>query len=433
MRSTPIMRAPCEIRHVDLGATIEPLVLAEGYEALLAIFWWRGLPLGQRLFDAGELPLPAAVLANLAAQECAPAVYNHLLDSQAPAPDPEELWQVVRQKAPLAALDRRLRLRACHTIDVKASVIIPTCDRPKALIRCLDSLEPSYAHIHEIIVVDNGIVDSATRDAVAAVPNAIYLREPRAGGSIARNTGAHAANGDVLVFIDDDVIAHENWLARLLIEFNNPEIACVTGLILPFELETDAQLTFEAHFGFGRGYAFITYDHSFFAEKRSKGVPVWRLGGGGNMAIRRDLFVAAGCFDERLGPGDNAAGCSEDSELWYRLLAAGRSCRYTPAAVVYHEHRRDMAALRRQLRNYMRGHVAALLIQFEKHRHWGNIYRMLVCLPCAYTRQLAARAIRRHRHSRPTLLAEITGALAGAVFYMRDRARKSSRIGHGYR
>ena len=79
-----------------------------------------------------------------------------------------------------------------------------------------------------------------------------------------------------------------------------------------------------------------------------------------------------GGFDERLGAG--AAGCSEDSELWYRLLAAGHTVPYEPAAVVFHHHRSDVEAVRRQAAAYLEGHVAALFIQFaRRYRHLGNL------------------------------------------------------------
>lgn len=412
------MRAPCEIRHIDLSRTIEPLALNEGVAGLLAVFWWRQLPLGQRLFDAGELPLPAAVVANVAAQTSCGAVSSHLLDE----PQLAERGELLQHTAPLKALDRLLARRARQTTGLKASVVVPTCDRPEALARCLASLAPSRPHIHEIIVVDNGARGGRTRAVAAAAPGVRYVREPRPGGSIARNTGARHASGEVLAFIDDDVVAHEGWVMNLLLEFGDPTIACVTGLILPLELATDAQLTFERQMGFGRGFNFVTYDAAFFRATRRKGVPVWRLGGSGNMAIRRDVFFAVRGFDERLGPGHDAAGCSEDSELWYRLLAAGMACRYTPAAVVHHEHRRDMPSLRRQLHGYMRGHVAALLVQFEKHGHWGNVYRLLLHLPYSYAKQVAARIVR-HRRSRATLMPEISGVFSGVLFYAACRLR----------
>jgi GT2 family glycosyltransferase len=97
------------------------------------------------------------------------------------------------------------------------------------------------------------------------------------------------------------------------------------------------------------------------------------------MAIRRESIDRVGFFDERLGAG--AAGCSEDSEYWYRLLAEGWSCAYEPAAVVFHYHRDDWMSLRRQARSYLKGHTAALLVQYSRFAHWGNLVRLFLILP----------------------------------------------------
>ena len=129
------------------------------------------------------------------------------------------------------------------------------------------------------------------------------------------------------------------------------------------------------------------------------------------MAFRRQAFLLLGGFDERLDVG--AAGCGGDSELWYNLLSRGKSCRYEPSAVVFHTHRRDWKDLESQIFHYMRGHVSALLIQFEKHRHWGNLRRLFISLPWSWARLFLSGCMRgfslRHRF----LWQELTGSLSG--------------------
>jgi len=61
---------------------------------------------------------------------------------------------------------------------------------------------------------------------------------------------------------------------------------------------------------------------------------------------------------------------------------------YEPRAIVWHSHRIDREAFRSQMRQYIRGHVAALLVQFEKHRHFGNLRRLLATMPYDYCRRL---------------------------------------------
>jgi len=146
-----------------------------------------------------------------------------------------------------------------------------------------------------------------------------------------------------------------------------------------------------------------------------RGVPVWRIGAGANMAFRRKVFSRIGLFDERLGAG--ASGCSEDSEFWYRMLAAGMSIAYEPRAVVWHSHRADRNAFRSQMKQYMRGHVAALLVQFEKHRHFGNIRRLFTTIPYAYYRRLKRMRLNDDWSS---FFGELLGCASGFITYFRQ-------------
>jgi GT2 family glycosyltransferase len=136
------------------------------------------------------------------------------------------------------------------------------------------------------------------------------------------------------------------------------------------------------------------------------------------MAFRRAIFRQLGGFDERLDVG--AAGCSGDSEMWYRVLAAGYLCWYEPSAVSFHHHRRDMAGLRRQMYGYMRGHAAALLVQYERHRHAGNLRRLLLSMPRYYLGKVARRSLGRDRMRLQTLADEIRGWVSGIGFYLRQ-------------
>jgi GT2 family glycosyltransferase len=245
------------------------------------------------------------------------------------------------------------------------------------------------------------------------------VREPRPGLDIARNAGARAATGDLILYTDDDVALHPRWVERIAAAFDAADIMAVTGLVLPAELDTRSQQFFEKHWGFGRGFRRVDFDRDFFARHRARGCPTWEIGAGANMAFRKAVFMTVGLFDERLDVG--AAGCSGDSEYWYRVLAAGWRCRYEPSAVVFHHHRRTFDALAQQILAYMRGHVAALLVQFERSGHWGNLRRALLVLPARYVLRWAGRLVRRRRDSDGLLRQEVRGWLAGVVFYLRAK------------
>jgi SAM-dependent methyltransferase/GT2 family glycosyltransferase len=236
------------------------------------------------------------------------------------------------------------------------------------------------------------------------------------GLSRARNSGVLRSSGEIVAFTDDDVLVHPRWLLGIWRAFSQDTVFGVAGLVLPAELETESQIRFEADFGgFNRGYRPITFDSYFFNSMLDRGVPVWRIGAGANMAFRRNVFTQIGLFDERLGAG--ASGCSEDSEFWYRMLAAGMSIAYEPRAVVWHSHRVDRDAFRGQMKQYMRGHVAALLVQFEKHRHFGNIRRLFTTIPYAYYRRLKRM---RFKDDWSSFFGELLGCASGFITYFRQ-------------
>ncbi|WP_448501134.1 glycosyltransferase family 2 protein [Sphingomonas sp.] len=295
-----------------------------------------------------------------------------------------------------------------------ASIVICTRDRPDALAACLASLARQTLRPAEIVVVDNASRDARTREAALAA-GVVYVREDRPGLDIARNTGWRRATGEFVAYTDDDVELHPRWLEAMTAAFDAPEIGAVTGLVLPAELVTEAQFVFEGDWSFGQGYDRRDFTPQQFVRHRGRSVfPAWTIGAGASMAFRRTVFDAVGGFDERLDVGQ--AGCSGDSEYWYRLLDAGIACRYEPAAIAFHHHRRDMAGLRHQLRHYMRGHTAALLVQHERTGRRANLWRALQWLPGWYARRLIRRPVRRD----PFLWDEIRGWAGGILFYLRQ-------------
>ncbi len=300
------------------------------------------------------------------------------------------------------------------------SVVVPTCDRPDRLEACLRSISALRHQPLEIVVVDNS-PSPASRRVVESFPGMRYVAEPRPGSSAARNAGVAASRGEIVAFADDDETVHPDWLGQLAAGLEDPSVGLVTGLVQPAELATEAQRIFERRYGFGRGYVAKTFDGELYRSTRHRGVPTWEIGGSGNMAIRRQVFDRLGGFDERLGAG-RAGGC-EELELFYRALAAGVRCRYEPRAVTYHTHRRDMTALKQQLRAYMRGHVAAALVQWSAHRDIGNLHHLLWTLPKVYAGYSLRCLLGDRTYRASHLAAEITGCLAGVGYYLRHRSQ----------
>lgn len=411
---------------IELSDPFPELGCEPGYAGLRAVFLWKGVPLGHRRLSAAQLPICPRQLAACAAQAIATAAGDRLLEAGfrsalpgLPEPvlrEPEQaLRRLIAMDKPLDTLSARLSEPA-STPRTTISVGVCTRERPVELARCLASLLASSPQPKEIVVIDNAPVSCATRDVVAGFPGVRYHCEAQRGLSAARNAALAHASGDIVAFADDDVVVHSEWLARIHRCFADPAVMAATGLILPGELETPAQLMFEESFQFfHQGYRARRFGAAYFAALRRKGVPVWDIGAGANMAIRREAFQRGYRFDTRLGPGV-FGGCGEDSEFWYRLLADGWSCVYEPSAFVFHYHRRELIALRGQVHQYMQGHVAALLLQFARYGHFGNLRRLLLALPLEYGLLLLRLVVTGFGPENRILFSGALGCLAGLRF-----------------
>lgn len=236
-------------------------------------------------------------------------------------------------------------LKAKMEVYLPISVIVCTRDRPHALAGCLQSLARLDYPIYEVIIVDNAPRDDQTARLVAETPFR-YVREDRPGLDWARNRGAAEASYDLIAYTDDDVQVCPGWLRGIATAFADPTVMAVTGLVLPLELETPAQRLFEQYSGMGKG----EQPRTFRREQMQPGelIAVHHVGVGANMAFRRRVFEISGGFDPALDVGTPAAG-GGDLDMFHRVLIAGLTLRYEPTAIVRHRHRREMAALRRQL------------------------------------------------------------------------------------
>ncbi len=413
-----------EVIRVRLDEPLRAMSAPRNAVGAYVVFWWNDIALGHALIHAGEFPLNEAGVRHKALRAISPAVGNYLLENGFKPPLPvlrqDPAYNLPATLESLAALNRPLEQLVIKvpqaSREMSVSVIVCTRRRPDQLRFCLAGLQKLDPAPAEIIVVDNAPEERCTLDVVEEFDGVIYCPEAATGLSRARNSGILRSSGEIVAFTDDDVLVHPRWLLGIRDALSQKTVFGMTGLVLPAELETDSQVRFEFDFGgFSGGYRPITFDSFFFNSMLSRGVPVWRIGAGANMAFRREVFSRIGLFDIRLGAG--ASGCSEDSEFWYRMLAAGMSIRYEPRAVIWHSHRTDLDAFRSQMKQYMQGHVAALLVQFEKHRHFGNIRRLFTALPYHYCQRLARMPL---NGDRSLLFSEILGYASGFFAYFRQ-------------
>lgn len=246
------------------------------------------------------------------------------------------------------------------------SVVIGTRRRPEHVVACVERLlKQDYPSAFEVIIVENGIVDDATRSVVAdrygADDRVRYMAEPRSGLSRARNIGLAAARYRIAAFLSDDIRVDPDWMLSLARGFaRHPDVKAVTGFCPPAYLDTAEQLMFEGLMAWGSRQGFRAELHGLGLG----GDPLapYRPGSfanGSNMAFDTDYFRAIGGFDERLGPGTECRG-GEDLDAPVRLLVDGHRIAFEPAAVGWHADRYDDRPFHQHMYTYGLGLTAFL-------------------------------------------------------------------------
>lgn len=213
---------------------------------------------------------------------------------------------------------------------MKLSVIVATKDRPALLADCLASLGAQEGADFEVVVVDDGsdaelapVVERAAESGLAVR----YVRQEHAGLSAARNRGAEAAAGDVLAWLDDDGLAAPEWAAAWLDAFARTGCDAVAGKIdLLFEGPRPRWLS--------PGLRSYLGELDLGADPVSVADPA--VPNGGNSAVTRAGFEAAGGFPAHLGHrGDSLAG-NEEVAFFTRLVETGGRIVYWPEASMRH-------------------------------------------------------------------------------------------------
>jgi GT2 family glycosyltransferase len=301
----------------------------------------------------GGLDAPAHTAA--ITTEFAGAINQHLAsDGLAPldrsAPHPLEIGSHCSSHRPLA--------NAAPFV----SVVVPTTGRNPKLVPNLESLAALDYPNFEVVVVDNAphtdTVARVVAECTALRARVRYTAEHRPGVTYARNRGLAEAKGQIVAYADDDVLVDSNWLRTLVDGFTGDDVMAVTGQVLAGELETPAQVWIEEYGGFGKGNARRKFDKDGFdviadgQVERVASTPgsiypylPGTYGTGANMAFRTEALRELGGFDHRLRTG-------EDIDVLMRVVLAGHVLVYEPAAIVWHSHHRDIAALRRTMFQY---------------------------------------------------------------------------------
>ena len=216
------------------------------------------------------------------------------------------------------------------------SVILCTYDRCESLTKTLESLALSQLpddRSWEVLVLDNNSKDH-TRDVADSFrrrePNRFrYIFEARQGKSFALNRGVREATGNILAFIDDDIIAEPDWLFELTKPLSDPQWAGTGGRVyLPKDFSPPSWMATEGN------QSLLSILAQF--DLGSQPCPLSKPPIGNNMAFRKEVFAKYGGFRTDLGPTPGSEIRCEDTEFGSRVMSGGERVLYVPSAVIHH-------------------------------------------------------------------------------------------------
>jgi len=249
---------------------------------------------------------------------------------------------------------------------MKLSVIILNWNGKDLLKRCLPSVISAVEYVkgkNEVIVVDNGSIDGSLQFLKSKFPKVkVIALKKNMGIAPAHNIGVKNVKGDVVVFLNNDIMLKKDSLKHMLKHFKNPKVFGVAAKLIKWDKKT-IQCEFIGC-SFILGTVVLTQPNSGKIDKNEFKEPRFTfVAPGGASAIDRKKLLKLGGFDEIYAPF-----YWEEIDLSYRAYKRGWISLYEPKAIFYHKHR---ATLNREFTRDQ------LLLQELKTRFiftWSNFY-----------------------------------------------------------
>jgi GT2 family glycosyltransferase len=237
------------------------------------------------------------------------------------------------------------------------SVVMPVYNAEMTLAECLTRLCNSSFGDFEIVLVDDGSTDQ-TRAIAANFPVRIVPTAGRVGPAAARNLGARTAEGDLLFFIDSDVMVRPDTVSRIAAAFESRDVEGVIGV----------QAADMRHRDLVSQYKNLWMRWTYL--RKTGNVPLFYTTAA---AIRRDAFLRAGGFDQGY-----ATPNVEDTAFGQKLARLGIRVRVDPQLEVEHVKRYSLAGLLRT--DFMR----AVSLTRLKLRERRDLARNNTSIPSTY-------------------------------------------------
>ncbi len=201
---------------------------------------------------------------------------------------------------------------------IRYSIIIPAYNAGRTLPDTLAALKQQTISPDEceVIVVDDGSTDN-TAD-VARHFGANCIGQSNRGPAAARNHGARVAKGEIILFTDADCSPDRDWIRQMALPFQNEKTMGVKGAYRTHQRALAAR------------FAQAEFEDRYDLLSKADAIDMVDTY---SAAFRLDRFIKIGLFDESFPVANN-----EDTELSYRMCAAGYRLEFNPDAIVYHLH-----------------------------------------------------------------------------------------------
>jgi cellulose synthase/poly-beta-1,6-N-acetylglucosamine synthase-like glycosyltransferase len=237
----------------------------------------------------------------------------------------------------------------------RLTVIVPAYNEAETLADTLRSLEEQSVPPDEVLVVDDCSTDR-TAEVAGSFPVTV-LRPPANTGSKAgaQTYALQRVRTELVMAIDADTALAPDAIESMLPAFEDPEVACASGFVLPRHVRTVWE----------RG-RYIEYMLAFSFFKRVQDTYGKPLISSGCFSVYRtaDLRAAGGWSDRTM---------AEDMDLTWTFYRRGHKVRFLPEAVCYPIEPHDLGFLRKQLRRWSHGFVQNVRLHWASVLHLGYL------------------------------------------------------------
>jgi len=210
----------------------------------------------------------------------------------------------------------------------RVSIIILNWNKLEYLKQCILSIKENTDYPnYEVVILDNGSSEAGTKEYLSTLKHKNIINKKNIGFAKGNNMAAQIADGEFLLFVNNDIVVHKNWLAPLIKLFQENADCGIAGNKL---LYPDGTIQ---HIG-------MMFDHKGVSQNIFKGYPAdipqandileREAVIGACMLIKKEVFTQAGGFDERYING------FEDIDLCLKVRALGFKVMYCPFSVATH-------------------------------------------------------------------------------------------------